>query len=138
MISKNTVIAFLTLSAFLLGSVLVLENFITPPSARAGTTSRAGAYAVAAAQVDETTESLWLVDVDTQILRVFSVNKTGLVSELARVGLNRVFAGLQFQSAPGTTPGVPSREIAPTPETETETEIIPTEPPSRRTPRTRP
>ncbi len=109
MISKSTVIAFLTFTAVMLGCVLVLQNVILPPSAQAGTATRAGIYAVTTAMEDEDSELLWLVDVDAQNLSVYGVDNNGFISELARANLGMVFARQQVQTPPTPTPPTPPR-----------------------------
>jgi hypothetical protein len=86
----------------MLGCVLVLQNVILPPSAQAGTATRAGIYAVTTAMEDEDSELLWLVDVDAQNLSVYGVDNNGFISELARANLGMVFS--QQVQTPTPTP----------------------------------
>ena len=138
MISKNAVIGFLIFTAVLLSCILVIDNLAGPGSAYASSPARAGAYVVTTARLDETTDLLWVVDVDTQNLSVFGMDNNGFIAELARVDLGIIFAPLmplplELQAPLRRGPG---RRVAP--QSPSEGEEQPLETPSRRPRRTQP
>ena len=94
MISKNTVMAFLVVSAVVLGCLLLL-NLVAEPSralAMGGATSRAGVFAVATATHTEGEDLIWIVDVDVQRMIVCQRDNKTRITTLASVDLARVFA----------------------------------------------
>ena len=93
MISKNTVMAFLVVSAVVLGCLLLL-NLVSDPSeaqAMGGATSRAGKYVVATATANEGEDLIWIVDVNLQRMIVCDRNIKSRITVLGTVDLARVF-----------------------------------------------
>jgi len=104
MMSKNTVIGALVFSAVLLSCVLVLVN-LAPRAAHAGTTSRAGSFAVASARTNVGIDLLWIAHVDSQRLVVFGADRRGNISALARADLRTLFERSRQPASEGAVPG---------------------------------
>ena len=140
MISKNAVIAFLVFTAMVLSCILVLQNLVAPPAARAAATSRAGRYAIVTTMVDANADLLWIANVDTQLLSVYTVDRNGFIRELDSIDLIMIFGTSGFAQMPTQPPTRPRPQPQVTPPAEPEqTEETPTPArPSRRPPRTRP
>ena len=130
MVSQKTVIAFLLCTAFLLGVILIFQHH---PS-YAGTSSRAGDYVVSSARLDTGTDLLWLLNVHTQQLIAYGVDRNGLIAHLGSVNLDVIFQPLPTMmmpppaSRPGTTvpttPGAGTTTPA-TPRKRTNTTVVP-------------
>lgn len=92
-ISKNTVLAFLILSAVMLSCAwgLISErSFVSSP---VGATGRAGYYVVVTtASPNLGPDMLWIANVNSQELIVFGTGKDGKLTSLASADLNRAFA----------------------------------------------
>jgi len=130
MVSKNTVIAFLLCTAVLLAVLLIFQLH---PS-YAGSTTRSGDYVVASARLDTGTDLLWLINVQTQQLIAYGVDRNGLIADLGSVDLAIIFQApptMMMPPAaprPGTTsPSTPgSGTTTPTPPRKrTNTTVVP-------------
>lgn len=119
MIAKNTVIGFLIFTAVLLTCVLILQNTIAPAPAQAGTAARAGRFAVATASFSETTDLLWVANVDNQMLTVYRTDKRGIIEEYGSLDLEMIFQSQPIR--PARRLPVRPRDQTPRPETETKT-----------------
>jgi hypothetical protein len=130
MVSKNTVIAFLLCTAVLLGVILIFQLH---PS-YAGSTTRAGDYVVASARLDTGTDLLWLINVHTQQLIAYGVDRNGLIANLGSIDLDVIFqpppniimpppaprTGTTTPTTPGTGTTTPA-----TPRKRTNTTVVP-------------
>jgi len=92
MISKNAVLAFLLVSAAVLGCVLVLQQ-VLPGRAWAAESSRGGDYVAATATLNGSSDALWLVNVRTGVLSAYSLTNTGQIGQLGTIDLKLVFLG---------------------------------------------
>ena len=130
MVSKNTVIAFLLCTAVLLGVILIFQLH---PS-YAGSTTRAGDYVASSARLDTGTDFLWLINVHTQQLIAYGVDRNGLIANLGSVDLAIIFQAPPTMMMPPpaprpgtTTPSTPgSGTTTPTtPRKRTNTTVVP-------------
>jgi hypothetical protein len=115
MISQKTVIAFLMVSAAILGCLLIFQPTIQ--SARASDTSRAGFFAVATATYDTTADLLWIVNVNQQQLLVYGADSQAGTVFKAGANLANVFGGRNVNTMPypRTAPGGGGIAPAPSP-----------------------
>ncbi len=100
MVSKNTVIAFLLCTAVLLGAILIFQ---LRPS-YAGSSTRAGDFVVASARLDTGTDLLWLINVHTQQLIAYGVDRNGLIANLGSIDLGIIFQPPPTMRMPAPTP----------------------------------
>ena len=100
MVSKNTVIAFLLCTAVLLAVILVFQLH---PS-YAGSATRAGDYVTASARLDTGTDLLWLLNVHTQQLIAYGVDRNGLIAHLGSIDLDVIFQAPPTMMMPRTMP----------------------------------
>ena len=91
MISRQTIMTFLTISAVILACVLVLQHTLPGSRAYAGDGSRAGDFIAATTVVDGSSEVLWLINVRSQTLGVFALTREGFVQPLAATALAAIF-----------------------------------------------
>ena len=117
MVSKNTVIAFLLCTAVLLGVILIFQ---LRPS-YAGSTTRAGDYVASSARLDTSTDLLWLINVHTQQLIAYGVDRNGLIAHLGSIDLDVIFQPAPMMMMPtprtGTTSPSTPGSVTPTPTT---------------------
>ena len=100
MVSKNTVIAFLLCTAVLLGVILIFQ--LRPSSS---------------ARLDTSTDLLWLINVHTQQLIAYGVDRNGLIAHLGSIDLDVIFqpAPMMMMPTPRTGTTSPSTPGAGTP-----------------------
>jgi len=120
MVSKNTVIAFLLCTAVLLAVILIFQLH---PS-YAGTSSRAGDYVASSARLDTGTDLLWLINVHTQQLIAYGVDRNGLIANLGSIDLAVIFQPLPTMMMPAPAPR-PGTTIPSTPGSGTTTPTTP-------------
>jgi len=121
MVSKNTVIAFLLCTAVLLGVILI---FKLRPS-YAGSTTRAGDYVASSARLDTGTDLLWLINVHTQQLIAYGVDRNGLIANLGSIDLDVIFQPPPMMMMPPPTPRRPGTISPSTPGAGTTTPTTP-------------
>ncbi|MBN1435664.1 MAG: hypothetical protein JW936_01190 [Sedimentisphaerales bacterium] len=93
MISKNTIIACLTVSAVIFACMLMLEMVSDPAVAQAevGATSRAGYFAVCTAAQREGESLIWIANVNTQQMIVCERQYDNSIITLDSVDLRSMF-----------------------------------------------
>jgi len=127
MVSQKTVIAFLLCTAVLLGVILIFQLH---PS-YAGSTTRAGDFVVASARLDSGRDLLWLIDVHTQQLIAYGVDRNGLIAHLGSVNLGVIFQPLPAMMPPAapppstTRPSTPGSGSTTTPRKKSTTTVVP-------------
>jgi hypothetical protein len=129
MVSQKTVIAFLLCTAVLLGVILIFQLH---PS-YAGSTTRAGDFVVASARLDSGRDLLWLIDVHSQQLIAYGVDRNGLIAHLGSINLGVIFQPLPTMMMPpaptpppGTTrPTTPGSGSTTTPPRKSTTTVVP-------------
>ena len=93
MISKNTVIAFLILTAVLFGCTWALIDSAAVSSSPAGAISRAGYYIITTTSASPDPDLLWIANVNTQRLVVYGTSTNGFITPLASADLRLAFQG---------------------------------------------
>ncbi|MCF7957854.1 MAG: hypothetical protein K9M57_05330 [Phycisphaerae bacterium] len=89
-ISKNTVLAFLLLSALFLSCTWALVGGIT--GGPVGSTARAGYYIVTSTSSPKLApDLLWVANIDTQVLAVYGTSTDGVITPLTMTNLNAAF-----------------------------------------------
>lgn len=129
MVSKNTVIAFLLCTGVLLGVILIFQLH---PS-YAGSSSRAGDYVAGTSRLEAGTDLLWLINVHSQQLIAYGVDRNGIIVHLGRLDLDVIFQPMPTTMAPdlrrseSTTPATPrSESTTPAkPRKRTKTTVVP-------------
>ena len=120
MVSQKTVIAFLLCTAVLLGVILIFQLH---PS-YAGSTTRAGDFVAASARLDSGRDLLWLIDVHSQQLIAYGVDRNGLIAHLGSVNLGVIFQPLPSMMMPPTPTPPPGTTTTP-PRKKSTTTVVP-------------
>ncbi|MBN1845022.1 MAG: hypothetical protein JW810_05025 [Sedimentisphaerales bacterium] len=88
--TQNTLIAFLIATAAIMSGILLLEH-LPGRTAYAGDSVRAGSYVATTSRMDTDTDLLWVVNVMSQRLSAYGVDRNGLIRDLGSVDLVAIF-----------------------------------------------
>ncbi len=91
-ISKNTVMAFLLLSAMFISCTWALLGDSAASSSPIGSTARAGYYIVTSTSSQkQAPDLLWVANIENQTLSVYGTSVDGVITPLTKTSLNSVF-----------------------------------------------
>ena len=110
MIPKNTVIAFLILTAVMLSCTWALIDSTFVSSGPTGVISRAGFYIITTTSGGgNEPDLLWVANINTQRLVIYGTSTEGVITPLASADLLQVFQGQYIPEMQGTPlfPAVP-------------------------------